>query len=128
MRPPSPELLPAPPARWSARTGRDAHARYDVGATRLGAPATAVHGRWGTGQPYDPNAAPRIDFNLAWGEPSAQGARLRPLPFPGPSTPTTLTSTFTIEFLVPLADNAGTPFPDSTFALFESHLDRKSVV
>jgi len=67
-------------------------------------------------------AATQPEFDLAWGEPSAQGVRLRPLPFPDPSTPTTVTSALNIEFLVPLADNAGTPFPDSTFALFESHL------
>lgn len=122
MTPPSPELLPAPPARWPARTGRDAHARYDVDAVRLGSPATADHGRWGTGQPCVLDAALNSESDLAWGEPSAQGVRLRPLPVPGPYTPTTLTSAITIEFLVPIHDNQGTPFPDSTFALFESHL------
>ncbi len=117
----SPELHSAPPARWPARSGRGLPARRDA-AGIFAIPGTAGHGRWGTDQAADSASARNLELDLAWEKPSAQGARPEKLPPFVPFPHTTVTQNVTIEVLVPLRDNEGNPFPDSSFSALEDLL------
>ena len=120
-RPSSPKFSSTPPVRRTARTPRTPSASDIVRAVAAGTCGSASDGRRVPGPDFP--FLPLSDIALAW----SASPDLNPHPaFPAfirtpfPTTP--MRETTRLEFLVPIADNEGTPFLDAAFATFEDFL------
>lgn len=107
-------LPSTPPALWSARTPPTTPARREAALSgSVGTRGTAAHGWRGTSH--------ITESTLSWKEaPRPRSRPSRAASYPIPHTP--MRPTTRLELLIPLADNDGVPFPDTSFADFEDFL------